>query len=84
MEDDCKKDNKVHICLRKVVNVKSLNNALLCFNPRCVTEEWKKAIGNQEKSNDPPLCTNLRVDIEKKETPSRCVCFIKNMTEILI
>ena len=67
MKDKCKKDNKVYVCMRKLVHVTSLHTALLCYNPRCVSEEWKKEIAKQNnRSNDPPKCTKLHVDIEKQ------------------
>ena len=65
MTEKCKKDNKVNICLRKVINVQSQHTALLCYNPRCVTEEWKKDIATKSTQPDQPRCTKLKVDIER-------------------
>ena len=68
MKDKCKKDKKVYICMRKLVHVTSEHTALICYNPRCVTEEWRKEIYKQSKPNDQPKCTKLKVDIEKRYT----------------
>ena len=65
MTEKCKKDNKVTICLRKVINVKSQHTALLCYNPRCVTEEQEKAIATKSTIPDQPRCTKLKVDIDR-------------------
>ena len=70
---NCKTENKSFMCMRKGVYVRRQHTSLVCYNPKCVSQDERKVITiaaeaerEQRKNglnNYSRVCTNKKVEV---------------------